>query len=55
MLSENADTAHRRLEQRHSGHSSLTSEDLDDYDPDPGDQALDAPKVLLDLSVSKHI
>lgn len=43
MLSENADGAQRRLERRNSAHSSLTSEDLDDYDP--ADPAADGSKV----------
>eukprot|EP00892_Ulva_mutabilis_P010061 jgi/Ulvmu1/7427/UM036_0088.1 len=33
MLSENTEAAQPRLERRASAHSSLTSEDLDDYDP----------------------
>lgn len=43
MLSENTDGAQRRLERRNSAHSSLTSEDLDDYDP--ADPAADGSKV----------
>lgn len=33
MLSENTEATQHRLERRNSAHSSLTSEDLDDYDP----------------------